>query len=338
MITNPTPQRALRGHQPQRPTPTTAATSAYLARLTPRLTGRDRWLAHMLLEHRVLTTHQITELAWPSERAANMRLLRLYRWRVIDRFQPFMTYGSAPMHYVLDIAGAALLAREHGIEPRELDYQHDRALGIAYSLHLAHTVGTNGFFTALIARSRHPDTTGRLTAWWSEARCTRLFGDIVRPDAYGIWQSGPTSVEWFLEFDFGTERPDRVAAKLPRYARLAATTGITTPVLIWMPTPRREAQIRHALAEALAGLDDPALVPIATINADACSGDPAENRWHPLDNARPALRRLPLAELPRAWPHLPPVNPVRSADPHTGAGLPPPPPVPPSPTPRRPLR
>ncbi|MEX3102598.1 MULTISPECIES: replication-relaxation family protein [unclassified Streptomyces] len=331
MITNPMPQRALRGHQPSRPHATTAATSAYAAQLTTRLTDRDRWLVHMLHEHRVLTTHQITAMAWPSERAANLRLLRLYRWRVIDRFQPFVTSGSAPMHYVLDVAGAALLAREHGLEPRELDYQHDRALGIAHSLHLAHTVGTNGFFSALVAHSR---PSCGLTAWWSETRCARLFGDIARPDAYGIWQ-GDTTVEWFLEFDFGTERPDRVAAKLPRYARLAATTGITSPVLFWMPTPQRETQIRHVLAQALTGLDDPGLVPLATINSSRCSGDPAKDRWHPLD---PALKRLPLTELPDAWPHLPPVNPVRPSAPHTGAGLPPPSPIPPSPTPRRPRK
>lgn len=334
MITNPTPQRALRGHQPHRPNATTAATSAYAARLTTRLTDRDRWLIHMLHEHRVLTTHQITAMAWPSERAANLRLLRLYRWRVIDRFQPFITYGSAPMHYVLDIAGAALLARQHGLDPRELDYQHDRALGIAHSLHLAHTVGTNGFFSTLVA---HTQPGCGLTAWWSETRCAKLFGDIARPDAYGIWQSD-TTVEWFLEFDFGTERPDRVAAKLPRYARLAATTGITTPVLFWTPTPQREAQVRHALTQALTGLDDPGLVPIATINSSNCSGDPVTDRWHPLDTRHPALKRLPLAELPYAWPHLPPVNPVRPNAPHTGAGLPPPSPIPPSPTLRRPRR
>ncbi|MFM9442552.1 replication-relaxation family protein [Streptomyces acidiscabies] len=333
MITNPPSQRALRGHRPQRPTPTTASSSAYTAHLATRLTDRDRWLVHMLHEHRVLTTHQITEMAWPSERAANLRLLRLYRWRLIDRFQPFVTYGSAPMHYVLDVAGATLLAREHGLEPRELDYQHDRALGIAHSLHLAHTVGTNAFFTALVARSR---PTGRLTAWWSESRCARLFGDIARPDAYGLWQSDTTTVEWFLEFDFGTERPDRVAAKLPRYARLATATGITTPVLIWTPNPRREAQLRHVLAQALPGLDNPALVPVATINADAYSGAPDRDRWHPLDIRHPGLERLRLDELLHAWPHLPAVSPLRPDAPHTGAGLPPPSPIPPSPAPRRP--
>jgi len=331
LITNPTPQRALRGHRPQRPSRRTASTSGYTAHLATRLTERDRWLVRMLHEHRVLTTHQIAEMAWPSERAANMRLLRLYQWRVIDRFQPFVTYGSAPMHYVLDVVGASLLARENGIEPRDLDYRHDRALGIAYSLHLAHTVGTNGFFSTLVAHSRRPDATGRLITWWSDARCTRHFGDIVRPDAYAIWRDHSTAVEWFLEFDFGTERPDRVARKLVNYAKLAATTGIITPVLFWVPTVDREARVRRALAVTLAGLDDSSFVPLATASADET---PSDDCWLPLD----AQRRLRLTELPRVWPYLTPLDPTRAVPPGTADGLLPPTPIPPAPTARRPRR
>ncbi|MEV7395011.1 replication-relaxation family protein [Streptomyces sp. NPDC091215] len=346
MITNPTPQRSLRGHQPQRPSQRTAVTSGYIAHLATRLTERDRWLARMLYEHRVLTTHQITEMAWPSVRAANMRLLRLYQWRLIDRFQPFVTYGTAPMHYVLDLAGAIMLAREDGLDLRDLDYRHDRATGIAYSLHLAHTVGTNGFFSSLVAHSRRPDTTGRLTTWWSETRCAKHFGDIVRPDAYGLWHEdspAPAALEWFLEFDFGTERPDRLGRKLPGYAKLAATTGITTPVLVWVPTTRREAGVRRALAAALAGLDDPSLVPVATSSADFLDGranDPAAARWQPLDVRQPATRRLRLAELAHAWPQLPPLG-NSSCDPAQANGdkvngLLPPSPLPPGPSDRRP--
>ncbi|WP_326728057.1 replication-relaxation family protein [Streptomyces phaeochromogenes] len=348
MITNPTPQRSLRGHQPQRPSHRTAISSGYVAQLATRLTERDRWLARMLYEHRVLTTHQIVEMAWPSVRAANLRLLRLYRWRLIDRFQPFVTYGTAPMHYVLDIAGASMLAREDGLELRDLNYRHDRATGIAYSLHLAHTVGTNGFFSALITRSRHPDTTGQLTAWWSETRCARHFGDIVRPDAYGLWHEHsptPCAFEWFLEFDFGTERPDRLGRKLAGYAKLAATTGITTPVLVWVPTARREAPVRRALTAASANLDDPTLVPVATSSADFLDGqdnDPVAARWQPLDVRQPSTRRLRLAELNRAWPYLSPLgnpsnNPAQASG-TVASDLLPLSPLPPGPSDRRPQR
>ena len=41
-----------------------AVSPALLAALAGRLTARDRWLLRMLLEHRVLTTTHITELAY----------------------------------------------------------------------------------------------------------------------------------------------------------------------------------------------------------------------------------------------------------------------------------
>ncbi|MEU6355691.1 replication-relaxation family protein [Streptomyces sp. NPDC047072] len=342
MITHPTQQRALRGHRPQRVSQRVAATGEYVARLSERLTDRDRWLARMLYEHKVLTTHQITEIAHPSPRAANARLLQLYKWRLVDRFQPFITSGSAPMHYVLDVAGATVLAREDGLDPRHLNYKHERAIGIAHSLHLAHTVGTNGFFTALIAHSRQPGVAGELTTWWSESRCRRHFGDIVLPDGYGRWHEQRTEFEWFLEFDLATERPDRVAAKLPRYAQLAAATGITTPVLIWVPTARRETHVRQALATSLGVLDGPELVPVATATADF-NARPSAACWQPLNPQQPnAGERLRLAELNSAWPHLPPLSPTSSPTTTTGNGtstdLLPPSPLAPRPTLRRPRR
>ncbi|MEV0220298.1 replication-relaxation family protein [Streptomyces sp. NPDC050704] len=313
MITNPTPQRSLRGHHPRRLSGRVAATGEQIARLAPRLTPRDRWLTHMLYEHKVLTTDQITELAWPTTRAANFRLLQLYKWRILDRFQPFTTYGSAPMHYVLDVAGAAVLVREHGLEISDLGYRHEQAIGIAHALRLAHTTGTNGFFTALTAHSRRPDARGRLTAWWSEARCHRHFGDIVRPDAYGRWRQPTGEFEWFLEYDCGTERPaDRVGAKLAAYTKLADHTGIATPVLVWTPTAHREARVRRALTEAHAALADPRSVPVATTSAehmaDAGLHDPSSAYWLPLDLSEAREQRLRLADLGTVWPHLPPLS------------------------------
>ncbi|MEB8338024.1 replication-relaxation family protein [Streptomyces endophyticus] len=311
MNTPPTPQRSLRAHRPHRPAPRAATNAEYIARLAGRLTERDQWLARMLYEHKVLTTGQITQLAWPSTRSANLRLLRLYQWRVVDRFQPFATYGSAPMHYVLDIAGAAVLARQDGLEQDEFGYRHDRALGLAHSLRLAHTVATNTFFTTLVDRSRHSGNGGRLTAWWSEARCRGFFGDIVRPDAYGRWRERGAEFEWFLEYDWGTERPaDLVGEKLPGYAHLAATSGITTPILFWTPTARREERVRRALDIAAALLEEPSLVPAATTCTDLVPGeecaDPAVRRWLPLGapTSDPGLR-LCLTELPTAWSELP---------------------------------
>lgn len=293
MSTYPTPQRQLRGHMPSRPTSRLASTGEHQAWLARRLTARDRWLARMLYEHRVLTTHQIAELAWPTVRAANHRLLDLYGWRVIDRFQPFVTTGSAPMHYVLDVAGAVQLAHEDGLDPKSLGYRHQAALGIAHSLQLAHTVGTNGFFTSLVAGSCGPMR--GLTTWWSERRCATYFGDVVRPDGYGRWTEAGAVLEFFLEHDCGTETLDRLTDKVRRYAGLATRTGISTPVLFNFPGSRREANARQAFA----ALADVASVPVITTNAKFPSSVAAQ-RWLPVVSTRSG--RLRIGELALLWP------------------------------------
>ncbi len=334
MVAYPQPQRALR--IPPRAPGRVVADAALVTYLARHLSPRDRWITRLAHEHRVLTTHQIVEVGWSTQRAANRRLLELYRWRVLDRFQPLVPVGQGqpPAHYVCDIAGASVLAAEDSIDLKETGYRHTRAMAIAHSLRLAHTVAVNGFFTALIAHARHPTPPGTLTAWWSETRCLRAFGDLVRPDAYGRWTSPRGEIEWFLELDWATEHLNRLALKIGDYGRLAAATRISTPVLFWFPTAGRETNARRALAAALAGLDQPDMVPIATTAATLAPAeaqlDPTLPRWLPLTTTRGG--RLPLDQLTRAWPRLRPPDPVdgRSGDTPTGPGLRPPAPMPPT--------
>ena len=268
LISDPARQHTLRHPRPRYDAPRAANTTDHQAALAGRLTARDRWILHMLHEHRVLTTHHLTALAFPSPRAARLRLRELYLWSVLDRFQPHTPTGSAPAHYVLGPAGAAVLAAEHGIDPNHFGYRRDRTNAIAHSLRLAHTLGVNTWFTTLTttdgasARAVRPSRERpavRLTVWWSEARCARHFGDLTRPDAYGRLTTTPHTAtapaprggggrefEFFLEYDTGTEPLTRLARKLPGYAALADATGITTPLLIWLPTARREAAARPA--------------------------------------------------------------------------------------------
>jgi hypothetical protein len=323
MITNPTRQRSLRGHKPTRPAPRAANTADHQAVLAWRLTPRDRWIIRMLHEHRVLTSHQITALAFPSFRSGRLRLRELFQWGVVDRFQPFITLGTAPMHYVLAPAGAAVLGAEDGLDVKELGYRHDRAFGVAHSLRLAHTVGVNEWFTALVDHARHPDPGEHATldAWWSEARCAKHFGDLIKPDAYGRWNAHGQQVEFFLEYDFGTEVLGKLTGKLTGYAALAQATGITTPLLVWLPTARREATARRLLHKAWRELDDPDSVPVATaaaelLNPTAAHPSPADEVWLPLDNHGATPVRRALHEVLRAWPHVPP--PVTDADDEQG--------------------
>lgn len=325
MITNPTRQRSLRGHKPTRPIPRAANTTDHQAVLAWRLTPRDRWIIRMLHEHRVLTAHQITALAFPSFRSGRMRLRELFQWGVVDRFQPFISVGTAPMHYVLAPAGATVLAAENGLDVKDLAYRHDRALGVAHNLRLAHTVGVNEWFTALVDRARHSNPTEHTTldAWWSETRCAHHFGDLIKPDAYGRWAANDQQIEFFLEYDFGTEALTKLAGKLTGYAALAAATAITTPLLVWVPTSRRETTARRLLHHAWRELDNPHSVPVATagaelLNPTATHPSPADEVWLPLDVTGGVNTRHALHRLLDAWPHVPP--PVIDTDPEAANG------------------
>jgi hypothetical protein len=257
-------------------------------------------------------------------------LRELFQWSVLDRFQPFISLGTAPMHYVLAPAGAAVLAAAEGLDIKELGYRHDRVLGIAHSLRLAHTVGVNDWFTALVH-----DPNATVTAWWAEARCTRHFGDLIKPDAYGRLTIDQNDIEFFLEYDFGTENLTKLAHKLTGYTALAAATGITTPILVWFPTARREASARSVLRQFRNQLDQPDTVPLATASAEHLAGSdpsPADAVWLTLDPGHTAGRQHP-QELLGAWPQVTPPTP----DPEPNAArhqdvrlLPPPPPVAPS--------
>ncbi|VVJ21536.1 Uncharacterised protein [Amycolatopsis camponoti] len=351
MITTTTRQHQLRQHLPGRTAARAASSVEHQAALAARLTARDKWLLALLYEHRVLTSTQIQGAAFPSSRSTRQRLRELYLWRAVSRFQPFRQLGSAPMHYVLGPAGAAVLAAEHGLEVKDLGYRHDRSMAIAHNQRLAHTVGVADFFTSLIARSRRHDPVRcgeGVTAWWSETRCARHFGDLVIPDAYGRWHSATGELEFFLEFDTGSESLTKVSRKLLAYARLADSTGIATPVLFWLPTSRREAGARSALARIHADLDQTADVPVATaaadlLNSDANCPSPADEVWLPLNttSSKRTSPRYKLGELTRAWPALAPAAPDfdDAIAPTSGQAvayrLPPPAPTPPNATPSR---
>jgi hypothetical protein len=267
--------------------------------LAARLTARDRWLLRMLHEHRVLTTTQITQLAFGTTRAATARMLTLYQHRAADRFRPLTPSGSAPLHFVLDEAGAAVLAAEDGITPAELGYRRDRTLAIALSPRLAHTTGASSFFTALAAAARESSGTAALQCWWPERRCAALWGDQARPDGYGRWHehtpgTTPRTTDFFLEYDTGTENLNRLIAKLAGYRDLAARTAIPTPVLFWLPTPRREAALRARLnGPPPPGTPDAATaaaipgVPVATA---AHGTSPAGPAWLPAGSTGPRIR------------------------------------------------
>jgi hypothetical protein len=279
-------------------------TPKMLGQLAIRITARDRQLIRLVRDHRVLTSPQITQMFFDSDDATRKRLLALTRMGILERFRPNLppAMGTAPYHYVIGETAAAVLASEDGVDLREAGYRRDRVLGIAFSQKLAHTVGTNGIAAALYGYARrHP--TAELTTWWPEGRCMTEWGQIVRPDAYGRWRHDGNTVDFFLEYDTGTESLDRVARKLDGYIELTEATRIVTPVLFWVQGERREANLRKKLKHHPAHM----FVPIATGCADSQGlpddDGPAGARWLPSDVDGPRVRP---ARLIAHWPGLGP--------------------------------
>jgi Replication-relaxation len=298
--TNPTARERPRPG-PRSPGPSRRRSVAeQLATLAHRLTPRDRAIVRLVHEHRVFTTRQLAEVWFNSQDRAEHRLRELTDARVLLRFRPQARRGegSAPFHYVLGPLGAAVLAAERGTEVRRLGYRADKALEVAHSQRLAHVVGVNGFFTALVASAREnrpqAGPAATLTAWWSERACARRWGQLVRPDGYGRWRQGNREVDFFLEYDRGTEPLDRLAAKLAAYGELADASEIPTPVLFWLLTSGREVSVRQALAgegrwnrvRFLVGTASPAL-----------GLSPADAAWLPLHQGWPRRRLIELAEV-----------------------------------------
>ena len=227
----------------------------YVLRLASRLTERDRTIAVDCYEHRVLTTEQLRRLHFGTARSAQRRLTELYELRVLDRFRPPWVHGepTPPYHWVLDEAGAHLVAERLGLERRQLRFRHYVALAVASSPKLAHQLEVNEFLTQLAVEAR--DAGGALREWWGERRGAQALGGIVAPDAYAEVELPGERVAFLLELDRGTEDLARLQAKARRYAKALPRSVFAErppPVLLAVRTSGRATRVVDALSDARA--------------------------------------------------------------------------------------
>ncbi|GIM87074.1 hypothetical protein Sar04_38100 [Salinispora arenicola] len=263
-------------------TPTSAQAAAPTgARLTAsvvageltRLTPRDRHLLDLLNQHKTLTTDQLVDLAFGSLGRARNRLNTLLGRDILDRFRHYQRPGSQAWRWTLGPVGAALVAAGRGDPLPRPATVRDATTRLAMSPTLPHLLAVNGFFVALTAHAR-TDPTTRLDRWWNEARCREEVGTVVRPDGHGVWNVGGRVLFW-LEVDLGTETLSRVAGKLTGYAALPPSRAY--PVLFWLPTAAREANLHAHLART--GIPDGLTVATAADDHAADTGGPAGAVW-----------------------------------------------------------
>ncbi|WP_346535507.1 replication-relaxation family protein [Micromonospora sp. DPT] len=288
------------------PSPRSPARKAHRLSHLRRLTLRDRELLAWLAEHYVLSTAQITQALFPSQRSARLRLATLHRIDAVHRFVD-VTTGDSQHLYTLGPLGMLVHPttytdpeRPDARPPRSSIERTERIIG---SPRLRHLLGANQFFVDLLAYAR-TDPHARLLRWWSEQHATAAYAFAeIRPDGHGIWTAAGRTVGFFLEHDNGTEPLARVLRKLRAYERLAEF-GPRYPVLLRVPHRRREAN----LLDALAGV--PTAMPVATGLHDEHPAGPA---WTLTTD--PGLRRW-LHGLPSEHgPHNTATNPHRYTDP-----------------------
>jgi hypothetical protein len=251
-----------------------ARRSIDLVDVLPRLQPRDRILLRLLADHLVLTTGQICSALFASTRMGQHRLRQLHHLELVDRFtrpRDRRHGGSAPWHWTLGRLGYDLHAAAQQQPTTSARSARTRLAHLAESPTLDHLLGVNQFFTDLLAHARtHPDTA--LLRWWPERHAAARFPG-VHPDGHGLWQTGATITGFWLEYDTGSEDLPRLVQKLAGYEQLARKGGPTYPVLFWLHSRSREANLHQRLAGAASRC------PVLTATRDPGPPHPAGPVW-----------------------------------------------------------
>jgi hypothetical protein len=275
------------------------------------VTERDREIALCLYEQQLLATDQLTLLFFTSKRRAQDRLLFLYRQRALDRFYPPSRFGAGKpqAHWLLDEAGAQLVAAMLGVERKRLGWQRRDDWGSHRQL--AHRLEVNRFVTDLIAATLG-DQALAVREWSGPRAAAERLEQRVRPDARLLLQTAVgADIECLIEWDRATEPGERLAEKLTRYRvaerKLRYHDHEPRSILFVVPGDGRLETLRRLPTR---GSEDGSAArerwPIFATTVQALRRDgPLARVWRPIN--RPG-------ELPRALSELPARSELRAAD------------------------
>jgi hypothetical protein len=237
--------------------------------LASSLDERDHAILHGLLEHKILTTHQLRVLFFRSLRRCQHRLKELKDLGIINSFPPAQEFGKGrlPDHYFLTSLGRSVMAHLERVPKDDLPWIPDE--GYRDNRNLRHRMGVNAFFCSLAEASlRHK---GHCLERWRPERKVRTKSGEVQPDGFGRYLHPGGACEFYLEYDRATEGITALAEKLRGYLRLAAGwgEGVQFPnVLVLVPTAGREAEVARAWTAAARGGSKGSTVPAFVTNED----------------------------------------------------------------------
>jgi hypothetical protein len=219
------------------------------------LDERDHALLLSLLEHKVLSTHQIKSLYFRSFRRCQHRMKELKDCGFIASFTRGRGFGEGrpPACWFLTKLGLSEIAEAKDVRVSDLPWVPDDTYRA--SLMLAHRLGVNAFFCALADASRAHE--GHCLATWRPEHWVRTRAAEVKPDGFGRYLHPGGACEFYLEYDRGTEAFGALARKLEGYLRLAAgwtkeqeLLGFPNLLLI-VPEGVREGEVGSALRHAI---------------------------------------------------------------------------------------
>jgi len=144
------------------------------------LDERDHAVLLSLLEHKVLTTHQIKSLYFRSFRRCQHRMKELSELDLVSSFSVGRRFGEGrpPACWFLTKAGLSEIAEAKDIRVSDLPWVPDHSY--RSNLLLAHRLGVNAFFCALAEASRAHD--GHCLHTWRPEHWVRTQAAEVKPD------------------------------------------------------------------------------------------------------------------------------------------------------------
>ncbi len=232
------------------------------------------------------------------------RLRELRDLGFVASFTPRRGFGEGrpPDCLYLTNLGLSAIAERRGVRASALSWIPDE--GYRGNQNLAHRLGVNAFFCALIEASRAHE--GHCLATWRPEHWVRTKAAEVKPDGFGRYLHPGGTCDFYLEYDRGTEALGALARKLEGYLRLAEgwteeqeLTGFPSLLLI-VPEGVREGEVGSALRHAVGSLH---------VRASLATALPlyvaSEDQLSELGVLGPAWRhlatdgeRLPLVDLP----------------------------------------
>jgi hypothetical protein len=215
------------------------------------LDERDLAILRALLEHKLLTTHQLQVLFFRSLRRCQHRLSELKKLELIASFRPRRGFGQgrSPDHHFLTGLGVSLLAYREGVPRGKLPWVPDGSY--EDNRNLRHRMGVNAFFCSLVEASL--ENNGHCVHRWRPERKVRTRAGEIQPDGFGRYLHPGGACQFYLEYDRATEGTTALAEKLRGYLRFAGGWGEGADfpiVVVVVPDLRREEEVAQALARA----------------------------------------------------------------------------------------